>query len=129
MAWKRQVTDADVGVAGGVAALDGATRVLADGVVVGGDQVVGPQQGPVPDPVGGFNIDVECRDSVTQILAALRSHCLITPMPPDSLGTPLRASQPHFSNNGIEPPTQGCCSHSNHSRVGSRTKSSAHRGE
>ena len=67
------------GSAGGVAALDGATRVVADGVVVGGDQVVGAQQGPVPDPVGGFNIDVECRDSVTQILAALRAHGLIAP--------------------------------------------------
>lgn len=33
MAWKRQVSDTDVGVAGGVAALDGATRVVADGVV------------------------------------------------------------------------------------------------
>lgn len=79
MAWNRQATDADVGVAHGVAALDGETRVVSDGLVVGGDQVVGPQQGPVTEALGGFTIDDECRDSVTMILAALRSHFLIEP--------------------------------------------------
>ncbi len=34
----------------GVASLDGASRVEADGVVVSGVQVVGSQQTPVPDP-------------------------------------------------------------------------------
>jgi len=67
------------GAANGVAALDGLSRVVADGVVVSGSQVVGPQQPPVPDPMGGFNIDVECRDSVQMILAALRAHGLIEP--------------------------------------------------
>ncbi len=46
------------GIPNGVAALDGAKRVEADGAVVNGNQVVGPQQPPVPDPMGGFNIDV-----------------------------------------------------------------------
>jgi hypothetical protein len=67
------------GVANGVAALDGGRRVEADGVVVAGNQVVGPQQPPVPDPMGGFNIDVECRDAVQMVLAALRAHGLIEP--------------------------------------------------
>ena len=67
------------GVANGVAALDGLTRVEADGVVVGGNQVVGPQQPPVPDPMGGFTIDIECRDAVQMILGALRAHGLIEP--------------------------------------------------
>jgi len=67
------------GTPGGVAALDGLSRVEADGLVVGGDQVVGAQQPPIPDPMGGFNIDVECRDSVQMILGALRAHGLIDP--------------------------------------------------
>ena len=67
------------GVPGGVAALDGATRVVGDGVVVGGDQVVGAQQPPVPDPMGGGMIDIECRDAVMMILGALRAHGLIQP--------------------------------------------------
>ena len=67
------------GVPSGVAALDGASRAEAAGLVVSGVQVVGSQQPPVPDPMGGGMIDVECRDSVMQILAALRSHGLIEP--------------------------------------------------
>lgn len=63
----------------GVAALDGAKFVLGAGLVVDGDQVVGQRQPAVPDPMGGMVIDVECRGSVLQILAALRAHGLIQP--------------------------------------------------
>ena len=67
------------GTPNGVAALDGASRVEADGLVVSSTQVVGAQQPPIPDPMGGGMIDVECRDSVMMILGALRTHGLIEP--------------------------------------------------
>ena len=79
MAWKLVWTEDDAGVPDGLATLDGLTRVVADGVVVGGNQVVGAQQPPVPDPMGGGTIDVECRDAVMMILGALRAHGLIQP--------------------------------------------------
>ena len=65
------------GTADGVAGLDTSKRVLADGVVVSGTQVVGAQAGAIPDPMGGFTIDIECRAAVMQILTALRGHGLI----------------------------------------------------
>ena len=65
------------GTADGVAGLDASKRVVADGVVVSGTQVVGAQAGAIPDPLGGFTIDIECRAAVMQILTALRGHGLI----------------------------------------------------
>ena len=66
------------GTADGVAGLDASKRVLADGVVVSGTQVVGAQAGAIPDPMGGFTIDIECRAAVMQVLTALRGHGLIS---------------------------------------------------
>lgn len=45
-----------IGVPTVVAALVGLSRFEADGVVVGANQVVGPQLPPVLDPMGGFDI-------------------------------------------------------------------------
>ncbi len=67
------------GDANGVAALDGAKNVLGSGLVVEGDQVVGPRQTAIPDPAGGMTIDVECRASLQLVLTALRAHGLIAP--------------------------------------------------
>ncbi|WP_339862227.1 DUF2793 domain-containing protein [Paremcibacter congregatus] len=44
---------------------------------ISGQQVVGPQQGAVSDPVGGAIIDTEARLALTELLAALRYHGLI----------------------------------------------------
>ncbi len=79
MAWKLVWTEDDAGVADGLATLDGLVRVVADGLVVSGIQVVGAQQPPVPDPMGGGIQDAECRMSVQMILDALRAHGLIEP--------------------------------------------------
>ena len=64
--------------ADGVAGLDSSKRVVADGLVVGGTQVVGSQAGAIGDPAGGVTIDLQCRAAVTQILSALRGHGLIS---------------------------------------------------
>jgi len=44
---------------------------------IGGVQVVGAQQPAIPAPVGGVQIDVEARVSISSILTILRSHGLI----------------------------------------------------
>jgi len=64
-------------VANGIPSLDGSKRVVADGVVVSGTQVVGAQAGAIGDPAGGMTIDFQCRGAVMQILNALRGHGLI----------------------------------------------------
>ena len=63
--------------ADGVAGLDSSKRVVADGVVVAGTQVLGSQAGAIGDPAGGVTIDLQCRAAVTQILNALRGHGII----------------------------------------------------
>ncbi|GEQ97080.1 hypothetical protein JCM17844_07170 [Iodidimonas gelatinilytica] len=52
-------------------------NVWADSYSIWGQQVVGPRQGPVPDPVGGAVVDQEARDSLSALLATLRNHGLI----------------------------------------------------
>jgi hypothetical protein len=52
-------------------------RVPVAGIMVGGEQVVGPRLGPVPSPSGGTTIDVEARAAVAAIIVALKTHGLI----------------------------------------------------
>jgi hypothetical protein len=47
------------------------------GISVGGQQVVGQRQAPVPSPSGGTIIDAEARAAIGLITAALMSHGLI----------------------------------------------------
>ncbi len=47
------------------------------GLLVGGEQVVGPQEAAIPNPTGGATIDGEARVVIGQILSALRAHGLI----------------------------------------------------
>lgn len=63
--------------ADGVAGLDSSKRVVADGVVVSGNQVVGARGAAVADPSGGVTVDLPCRAAVLAILARLRAHGLI----------------------------------------------------
>ena len=63
--------------ADGVAGLDSSKRVVADGVIVAGNQVVGSQSSAIPDPAGGTTQDNECRLAVQLMLAAMRGHGLI----------------------------------------------------
>jgi hypothetical protein len=55
----------------------GAVRATA--LVIGGEQVVGPQAAAISSPSGGTTVDAEARATVVQILAALRQHGLIQP--------------------------------------------------
>jgi hypothetical protein len=49
----------------------------ASEVAIGGQKVLGPRQAAVGDPAGGSVIDVQARQAVAQMLAALRAHGLI----------------------------------------------------
>jgi hypothetical protein len=49
----------------------------AAAIQVGGLQVVGPRAAAIPGPVGGSSVDVQCREAIELILAALRQHGLI----------------------------------------------------
>jgi hypothetical protein len=51
--------------------------VRADGLHIGGEQVVGPRAAGIADPVGGTVVDLEARSAVGQLLAMLRNHGLI----------------------------------------------------
>ncbi|HVJ03793.1 MAG TPA: DUF2793 domain-containing protein [Sphingomonas sp.] len=44
---------------------------------VEGQQVVGAQGSPIPEPAGGTVVDGEARDAIVAVLEALRSHGLI----------------------------------------------------
>lgn len=46
-------------------------------IMVGGQQVVGPQQTAVPSPQGGTTVDANARAAIGQIIAALVAHGLI----------------------------------------------------
>lgn len=48
-------------------------------LVLGGNVVVRARQSAIPDPIGGSVVDVEARDTVAAILAALQTHGLIEP--------------------------------------------------
>jgi hypothetical protein len=47
-------------------------------VVIAGEQVVGPREAAIAAPSGGSVIDVQAREAVAQILAAMREHGLIS---------------------------------------------------
>lgn len=51
--------------------------VVANAIVIGGNQVVGARQAAIADPSGGTTLDAAARAAITSILAALRSHGLI----------------------------------------------------
>jgi hypothetical protein len=48
-------------------------------LIVDGEQVVGARGDAIDDPDGGSVIDIEARDAILAILAALREHGLIDP--------------------------------------------------
>ncbi|MES2442794.1 MAG: DUF2793 domain-containing protein [Pseudomonadota bacterium] len=48
-------------------------------LIVDGEQVVGGRGEAIDDPVGGSVIDIEARDAILAILAALREHGLVDP--------------------------------------------------
>ena len=50
----------------------------ASRLMVNGMQVVGSQAGAIADPAGGTIIDAEARAAVSEMLAALRQHGLIS---------------------------------------------------
>ena len=52
-------------------------EVGAATVKVGGLQVVGPRASAIAAPTGGATVDSECREALSAVLAALRSHGLI----------------------------------------------------
>lgn len=52
--------------------------VRASHIEIGGLQVVGPRTGAVADPAGGVTADAEARVAISEILAALRQHGLIS---------------------------------------------------
>lgn len=61
--------------------IDGAWRagdLTGERLSIEGVQVVGPRLAAIDDPAGGDVTDVEARTAVAAILAALRSHGLIT---------------------------------------------------
>lgn len=51
--------------------------IRAQEIRVNGQTVVSNRQSAIGDPSGGTVIDSQCRNSVTQILAAMRAHGLI----------------------------------------------------
>lgn len=52
-------------------------RVQASSVRIGGERVVGPRHGAIPDPEGGASVDAQARQAIAMILGALRHHGLI----------------------------------------------------
>jgi hypothetical protein len=65
-------TTAHYGAAGWEIGVLAASRLLIDGA-----QVLGPQQGPIAGPTGGSAVDAEARQTLDEILSALRGHGLI----------------------------------------------------
>ncbi|MCM8729711.1 DUF2793 domain-containing protein [Hephaestia sp. GCM10023244] len=51
--------------------------IAAAHLVIGGHRVVGAQGAPIADPTGGATIDLECRNVLGTVIAALRTHGLI----------------------------------------------------
>lgn len=51
--------------------------VRASRVLVEGEQVIGARAGAIAGPAGGITIDAEARNTLEQILSALRQHGLI----------------------------------------------------
>jgi len=51
--------------------------LVATGIEIGGQQVVGPRLPDVPSPSGGTTIDAEARHAIDALIATLKSHGLI----------------------------------------------------
>ena len=51
--------------------------VRAREIQVSGQKVLGERQPPIAVPAGGSTVDVEARDAISEILAALRAHGLV----------------------------------------------------
>ena len=52
-------------------------ELVASGLMIGGEQVIGERQPSVPSPYGGTVIDEEARSAIDTIIATLMSHGLI----------------------------------------------------
>jgi hypothetical protein len=52
-------------------------RIHASAIVIDGVQVLGRREPAIPDPSGGATIDAEARQTLQNMLAALRAHGLI----------------------------------------------------
>lgn len=50
----------------------------ASRILIGGQQVVGPQEAAIAEPAGGTTVDLEARSTITAMLSALRQHGLIS---------------------------------------------------
>lgn len=55
-----------------------AGTVRAFRLLIDGQQVVGPQVDAIADPSGGTTVDAQARSVITEMLAALRQHGLIS---------------------------------------------------
>lgn len=53
--------------------------VRGTGLVVDGQQVVSSRRPAIPDPSGGSTVDTQARQTLAQVLSALRQHGLIEP--------------------------------------------------
>jgi hypothetical protein len=52
-------------------------QVRGSALVLGGQQVVGPRAAAIPSAAGGTTVDSEARQTLDQVLAAMRQHGLI----------------------------------------------------
>jgi hypothetical protein len=78
--FRTAISAAKSGINTDISQLNGASQVDVSGVYkVDGVQVVTEQQPAVPDASGGVTVDVEARTAVNALLAALRTHGLISP--------------------------------------------------
>lgn len=53
-------------------------NITAASLRIGGQQVVGPRGASISAPSGGLVIDAECRASLSELIAALQTHGLIS---------------------------------------------------
>ena len=53
-------------------------EISAASLRIGGQQVVGPRGASISEPSGGAVVDVECRARLTELIAALQTHGLIS---------------------------------------------------
>ena len=53
-------------------------KILATGLFIAGQKVVGSRAAAIPDPAAGTTVDQQARAAIVQILSALREHGLIS---------------------------------------------------